>query len=947
MSDCQPRRGGVIPFDLAPPTTNNNSQGPPHRNYLLASPVIAPAPTRPDGQSHFDNNPMVRSAVRASTAVSEAVANANKAHTQARQLQRENANALQQLADAERVTAMLIGKTRTQGRAERASDVIEVEMSDAMPISPAPAQQPPLITNRRFGELANEKITFENGRRQTLVYAQADHVNHARVNRERQLRAQIEELETRLFEINKALDTCQIEKDEALCLLQREREDWRCIREAVDATDGPKRELQNRILTNLTVHTKLCQQAEQICSISRSQPQVRQMPAEQRFVPRHVFDVPGQSNLARQAVPAQGHSAQPLSHPQSSPIQQRSICEQEMIDAAPPKHGNPDVQTPQLGQPGTEEVRRRQLQKFHLIVGDDVAMDGYDWVEMAHRDRCFRDCFEDISVQTDASDNGNIMAEHPNISMCNGKTIKSDINMRTVSISGESVVQADVEVHKTPTREIQLVAKIPLEMEMEWTVVNLIPRKRPYVIFMDCMLRGSSDGPDLKKESENEQRMKRLKLEMVNEGTESADLAKNAKPLTETTVEAPVVSAPDPTEHAPTDKVPTEAAMSVPAVSEPALAVEETTESEVSGEVSSEPVGIEVALRIPTTVEFPDADLTWSQHIAKVSGVRALYRPTQIEAALTAPAPAEKDEDQASDRFCTAVVYSGADSSELEWADAVETEEVRRMPGGYPTTSKELVLPWQMVSPSSDVSEPAVSQPTPEVEVEVEEGSSSNEVEAVDYEVIAAGDEPECLDPWASHAQQHRQVGGLSHLERILAHVPGEKADSYVPTYERVSFEDSRLASNFSGPNSRAGELPGIKAEFLAHAALQIAEEQRASLRGSMGSTSDSSMSKGHPTPRPAVNASMEYGVGGMGSASWRSMNPGTSFFVFAILALVVAFYVLVLCGSNNNTCGEIMAAPERLLEELRNDHGFNILILNRVIYVLLRLFARDRVVPG
>ena len=992
MSSRQPLRGGIIPFtmQMAPPTISSDIQGPPHGISSLAGPVTAHSRPNGQGQVQFDNNnPLVRSAVRVSTAVSEAVATANDATNQARQMQRENHIAQLQLADAERVAAeMLVEMTHAQGPAERADVEMQDEISRPMPQAPAP---PAFITNRRVTDLANEGITFQNGQRQTsTVYAQADQVNQARQSRESQILAQMQLLESRLDALSVALDECTIEKEDALRKLHLEKEDWKCLREAVDDTDGPKRELHHRISTNTLRVDKLrvragrmtggivrgSRQGRKIAEATRHlSPEPGSSPVAPAPARQHLFDVPRRPNLASQAAtPAQGRSVQPVLQNPTSSMQQYDNRDRMMVDPISPlKSPDHGPGTP-MPQPGAEEVRRQQLESYYGRLFLDTEMVGFE-LESEYRKDLHRREFpqHDCSVPIEVPMNGAVSVK-ADISMDSGVCSEpsGDVSMGGLSRGSAGVLylsKSDIMsvTCDSTSREAEFTASMdrpvdcvgnaavqvapttnflpmyPRHMDFEWTVILKRPDreyKRSHDMFRGCSLPDFHDqGQKLWSEGS---RKKRVLREMVNEGTGSAEPAMNATALTETVSEEPVVSAPAPrepapTEHVPTDDVPTEAASSAPAVSEPAQAAEEPTESELTPEVSSESVGSEVATIAPTTTSLvtnPGVTLSMLPAV-NVVGAPAPSEPALTPAVLTTPVPTEE------------VVGSPAPSepapTESEVAEPVETEEVRSMPGAYPASPEELVLPW-VGSPETDVSEPAVPEPTPEVEEKVLEESSSNEVEAVDNNVNVAGDEEDCFDPWAIQPQRPRRVGGLTHLERLLANAPVAQADSTVPNRER---EQSRLASNSSEVDSRAGDSPEEKAETSAHAALQIAEEQRAPLEGSMATTSDPSSSEAWPTPSPAVNASNEYDVRSTGSALLRVMGPGARVAGFVICALVVISCAFVFAGRHVDTFAEVMAGPDRLLEELRTNHGFDISVLNRVVYVLVRWLAGDRALPG
>jgi hypothetical protein len=425
-----------------------------------------------------------------------------------------------------------------------------------------------------------------------------------------------------------------------------------------------------------------------------------------------------------------------------------------------------------------------------------------------------------------------------------------------------------------------------------------------------------------------DKRMKLEQYEKMNEGTGSTEPEVNAIVAeAEVALERLVVSAPAPTEPVPKDdEVPTEAAVSVPAVSEPAPAAEVQIESEVP-QFSSPVVFEHVTIRIRDhrSPEWYQQDYEHRQAHKRAYSTPPMPTEEVLGApAVTEPAPTKS---------------SPAEHKETE-------EDWMKVPGAYPRTPEESVLPRAGSSETVE-SEPAVPQPAPAVPEMVVEESSSKEVESVGNNATVAGEEEEQPDPWAFPPQRPRRVGGFSHLERILALAPVSREDSDVQTEEQGIETPSPTSTLTEGINSRAGESPEKESES-AHAALPIAEEQRASLEVSIAASSGPSLPEVRPTSSPAVNASDEYDVRSLGSGLLRSMASEMRYVGFIVLAaLVTLICAFVYLGRHSDTFAEVMAAPDRVLEELRNSHGLDIEVFSRIVYELLRWLAGDRVLPG
>jgi hypothetical protein len=975
MSSRQPLRGGVIPFNMAPPTSSN-TQGPLHGTSPLVGP--ATAPYRPNGQGrvrHDNDNPLVRSVVRASTAISEAVATSDDASNKARQAQRERHIAQLNLADTQYAASALVDlhrDPRLKRQIEPASDERDIEMSSSEPLATA---APAFITGKRVTALANEGITFGNGRRQTSnVHAQADQVNPHQA-RDRQLTDHIRLLEGRLEEVSTALEECEIGMESALDRLQLENELWEWISCVVDYIDAPKRRIESRIRDGFRRQRELRERAVRVTGPVRCTRQLKRMgeqthyrrrsrsPERERipYAPapahQHPLAVPVLQKCAIQAATsAQGCSVQATPPTtQSSQVQQHD-CREEVMHDLPVSsqlldHGVEATVPPPMT---AEAARRKHIQFVKNLFYRDAVMVGSDYEKEYRRD-LIRSEFpkRSPSVSTDVpmldvvSVTGDVASVTGNITTISD--VCSDVSMEDVSRGSNScgvnfAINCDgtaAAVQQAPTTNLQP-TKSQLS-DIDWTFV--VPEypcgsKRTYKMLFVDPLRTLAD-PDHPYRSVGI-RMKRAKCVKVNETTGSTEPELNATAPTETVLEVPVVSAsapcePAPTQHVPTDKVPTEAAVSAPAVSEPAPAVEESTESGLTLEVSYLPVRIDVA-HLLTRHTLPSVNFSWWAALnAMVTS--APSEPALAVAELTTPVSTE-------DVLGEPAVTEPA-PTESELAKPMETNESWiKVPGAYPATPEELVLPW-VRSSETVVSEPAVPQPTPVVSEKVLEESSSNKVKSVGNNVNFAGEDEECSDPWAFRPQQHRRVGGLSHLERILANAPGVEADSDIQYGER-GIGTPRLASVLSeGIDSRAGESPEKKADISAHAALPIAEKQWRSLEGSMATSYGSSLPEARPTLSPAVNASNEYDVRSLGSALLNSMGPGVRFAGLVIIALVTVYCAFVFSGRPIDTFAKVMAGPDRLLEELRNNHGFDISVLSQMIYELVRWLAGDRALPG
>lgn len=332
--------------------------------------------------------------------------------------------------------------------------------------------------------------------------------------------------------------------------------------------------------------------------------------------------------------------------------------------------------------------------------------------------------------------------------------------------------------------------------------------------------------------------------------------------VSEESEEEAVLSPPAPCEPAQRtatfeEEVPSKAEVSAPAVTKPAPSAGEPTDSEVVEEVlvsekSSQSDGL------PKPVFDINLAERYLSDVAEVLEKLAHSVPLQAEdATIPVPVPTEEVSD---------VAPSEPVRKESDLAESSQTEEVLSVPGSYPATLEESVLPWLREALPADESASADSKPTPTGEVKGEVKSAiEEEKEQPTLKVWPPHSGP--ADPWdfdpVNLARVERKRRGLpSRLNQLLDRHPTNPAAyaDFCVSDEQGSESAPCLPSSFSEEHSRAGEVKGKEA-ISAQVFEEIAAEQRSSLEGSMEAqpTGFGQRSGSSPPPSPSSPAFDQY----------------------------------------------------------------------------------------
>ncbi|CAI7640957.1 unnamed protein product [Penicillium bialowiezense] len=224
------------------------------------------------------------------------------------------------------------------------------------------------------------------------------------------------------------------------------------------------------------------------------------------------------------------------------------------------------------------------------------------------------------------------------------------------------------------------------------------------------------------------------------------------------------------------------------------------------------------------------------------------------DAALPVPEPTEEVSD---------VAPSEPVRKESEMAESEQTEEDRSVPGSYPATLEESVLPWlRDSSPVESVS--AVPEPTLTGEVQGKEKSAGEKVPLIVFPPNDGAPDPWDIDPMEEARRERRRLGRPSRLNRLLERCPTNLAEGAdFLAFNRVGSEGaSHLPSSFSEEHSCAEE---VKQKEALHVSVsqEIAKEQRSSLGGSMEArpTRSGDVSGPSPPPSPSSRAFTQWDV--------------------------------------------------------------------------------------
>ncbi|KAJ5796976.1 uncharacterized protein N7518_005516 [Penicillium psychrosexuale] len=443
----------------------------------------------------------------------------------------------------------------------------------------------------------------------------------------------------------------------------------------------------------------------------------------------------------------------------------------------------------------------------------------------------------------------------------------------------------------------------------------------------------------------------------------------------------PAVSQPAQSVHVQTEEVPTQAVMSVPAVSQPTQTTLESTESVEAEQVSTQAVMSEPAVSQPTqtVLEYTQTVSTEQVPTETAMSVPAVSQPTQVVLEATEQVPIDAILGEPAVSQPTQV-----ESQEDETLETVQvpTEAVMSEPAvSQPTQAAlESTVPESSVRESTTlessvftlsgevVGAPAPSEPAPTESVQTEP-SSVEEIPSVPAATKPTRNESDLT--WQTEDElvvPSPRTVTRSHLDALLEaraartqarpSIMSSPEGLQVTATSRVISTSSLVASPedasvknavATGTDSRAGVSKGTKrvedAENPNCSARQNAGEQREEMGGA--APSGLQMPGAWPSDPPAVTVSDESDMH-EGSALLRGLWTGTRRLSFGVFAMVMVILLsFPLWAGHLGHLVYALEGPEQFLEELRWEHGYDVPIFDRIIYVLLRCFAGDRTLFG
>jgi hypothetical protein len=452
---------------------------------------------------------------------------------------------------------------------------------------------------------------------------------------------------------------------------------------------------------------------------------------------------------------------------------------------------------------------------------------------------------------------------------------------------------------------------------------------------------------------------------------------------TQEVVSQSAVPQPTPAIPEPSAQVPLEAAMTVPAVSQPVLTAEVHIET-VPTEVPTQATMSEPADSQPTQTVLEDKEKVAAEAVVCEPAVSqqapaasepstetvmsAVSQPTRvvmdgtekvaIEAIVSDPAisqqapaalkpsPSEDNDSAWSDEEWWPALERQA-PSELDWDSPIPT-----MPGSYISDPLDEVV----CAPAATELAPAKSTTTSPMSTE--EGPRK-----------LATSKPARKDSDSTWPIVHEQVHGSlrtgtsSHLDVLLSQreertrtesvLMSSLEGLQVTAISRVS-TSSQVASPQDASatgTARAGVSKGAKRVEDADSPAMLSDqqsavEQREQLGGREAASGHQKPGAQPPAP-PAVTVSDESDMQ-EGSALLKGLWTGVRRLTFGVFVLMI----LILCSfplwaGHLGHLRYAMEGPEQFLSELREEHGYDVPFLERLIYVFLRCFAGDRTLFG
>ncbi|KAI3212085.1 hypothetical protein CBS147311_603 [Penicillium roqueforti] len=402
--------------------------------------------------------------------------------------------------------------------------------------------------------------------------------------------------------------------------------------------------------------------------------------------------------------------------------------------------------------------------------------------------------------------------------------------------------------------------------------------------------------------------------------SEDGQPARKKQKLTHTAANVPEMSVPAVSQpaqfvHVSTEQVPTETAMSVPAVSQPTQVVLEATEQVPINAILGEP-----AVSQPTQVASQEDETLKTVHVhpEAVMSEPAVSQPTQAALESTVP---ESTTLESSVFTLSGEVVGAPAPSEPAPTESVQTEpssveDIPSVPAATKPTRNESDLTWQ---------------------TEDELVPSPRTVTRSHLDAL--------LEARAARTQARPSIMSSPEGLQVTATSRAISTPSLVASPEDASVKNAVA----TGTDSRAGVSKGTKrvedAETSNCSARQNTGEQREEMGGA--APSGLQMPGAWPSDPPAVTVSDESDMH-EGSALLRGLWTGTRRLSFGVFAMVMVILLsFPLWAGHLGHLVYALEGPEQFLEELRWEHGYDVPIFDRIIYVLLRCFAGDRALFG
>ncbi|KAI3133217.1 hypothetical protein CBS147326_5020 [Penicillium roqueforti] len=462
--------------------------------------------------------------------------------------------------------------------------------------------------------------------------------------------------------------------------------------------------------------------------------------------------------------------------------------------------------------------------------------------------------------------------------------------------------------------------------------------------------------------------------------SEDGQPARKKQKLTHTAANVPEMSVPAVSQpaqfvHVQTEEVPTQAVMSVPAVSQPTQTTLESTESVEAEQVSTQAVMSVPAVSQPTQTVLAYAETVSTEQVPTETAmsVPAVSQPTQVvleateqvpinailgEPAVSQPTQVASQEDET---LKTVHVPPEAVMSEPAVSQPTQAALESTVPESTTLESSVFTLSGEVVGA------PAPSEPAPTESVQTEP-SSVEEIPSVPAATKPTRNESDLTWQTEDELVPSPRTVTRSHLDALLEaraartqarpSIMSSPEGLQVTATSRAISTPSLVASPedasvknavATGTDSRAGVSKGTKrvedAETSNCSARQNTGEQREEMGGA--APSGLQMPGAWPSDPPAVTVSDESDMH-EGSALLRGLWTGTRRLSFGVFAMVMVILLsFPLWAGHLGHLVYALEGPEQFLEELRWEHGYDVPIFDRIIYVLLRCFAGDRALFG